>query len=141
VIWAFLLPQVAKIMAGLTQGKIESIKNLLKRKPWMRYMILGFFRRERPDDSVIIPEETVSQLLITKGGGILGRGEYLIVVEGEKMTRGFMNRFRSWFRMLVFPFYWERTVHILRLPRDANAKQTIIDTVSSILKKQAENWK
>lgn len=140
IIWAFLLPVIGKIMSGLKPGKIDTVLNLLKRMPWLRYMILGFFRSERPEDPVIIPAETVSQLLTAQRSGIFSRGEYLIIVEGEKMVSGFVKRFWSWFRMLIFPFYWERTVHIICLPRDENTKNVIVDIVASTLGMKPENW-
>jgi hypothetical protein len=140
IVWAFLLPLIGKIMSGLKPGKIETLQSLLKRKPWIKYIILGFFRSERPKDPVIISAKTVSQLLIARRGGLFHRGEYLVVVEGEKMMGGFMNRFWSWFKKLILPFYWERTIHILHLPQDPSAQKAIIDSVSSALDRQAENW-
>lgn len=140
IIWAFLLPMIGKMMRGLEPGKIETVLNLLKRMPWLRHMILGFFRSERPESPVIISSQTVSQLLITRGSGIFNRGEYLIIVEGEKMVSGLAKRFRSWFRMLIFPFYWERTVHIVCLPQEVNAKNVIVNAVSSTLGMTPQNW-
>ena len=141
LIWAFLLPVIGRILSGLKPGKTESLQKLLRRRPWVRYLILGFFRSERPMKSfVVIPAQTVSQVLVTQRGGMLNSGEYLIVVEGEKLVSGFMKRFWSWFKMLILPFYWERTVHFLCLPKDADAKKSILDAVSSTLRRQVENW-
>jgi len=141
LIWAFLLPVIGRILSGLKPGKTESLQKLLTRRPWVRYLILGFFRSERPMKSfVIIPAQTVSQVLVTQRGGMLNSGEYLIVVEGEKLVSGFMKRFWSWFKMLMLPFYWERTVHFLCLPKDAGAKKSILDVVSSTLRRQVESW-
>ena len=127
-------------MSGLKPGRTETLLNLLKRMPWLRCMILGFFRSERPEDPVIIPAQTVSQLLTAQRSGIFSRGDYLIIVEGEKMVSGFAKRLWSWFRMFIFPFYWERTVHIICLPREVNAKNIIVDTVSSTLGMTTESW-
>lgn len=141
IIWAFLLPLIGKILNRIKPHKIESLKELLKRKPWIRYLILGFFRTERVTDPfVVIPSETVNQFLASKRGGIFSKGEYLIIVEGDKMVSGFMKRFWSWFKMLILPFYWERTVHTICLPKDENKKRIIIDSISMTLNKQAENW-
>ena len=141
LIWAFLLPVIGRILSGLKPGKAESLRKLLRRRPWVRYLILGFFRSERPmKEFVVIPAQTVSQVLVTQRGGMLNSGEYLIVVEGEKLVSGFMKRFWSWFKMLILPFYWERTVHFLCLPKDADAKKSILDAVSSTLRRQIESW-
>ncbi|MGP8320877.1 MAG: hypothetical protein ACT6FE_00920 [Methanosarcinaceae archaeon] len=141
LIWAFLLPNIGRILNHLKSGKIETLQGLLKRRPWMRYLVLGFFRAERPlNPFKVIPAETVSQALITQRGGVFNRGEYLVVVEGETMVDGMMNRFWSWFKMLILPFYWERTVHILCLPKEPNAKKAILDATQAGLGKTPKNW-
>ncbi len=141
IIWAFLLPVIGKILSGLKPGKVETLQKLLKRKPWVRYIILGFFRSERPTGPlIIIPTATVSQILLAKRGGVFNRGEYLILVEGEELDSGLMNRIKSWFKITILPFYWERTAHILCLPKDANARKDVLDIVSSVFEQQVKNW-
>ncbi|MDP1817130.1 MAG: hypothetical protein Q8K92_21930, partial [Leadbetterella sp.] len=134
VIWAFLLPVIGKLLFWLQSGNGTDLQGLLKKRPWLRYLILGFLRSERPTKSyTIIPGKTVTQILTTKKGGIFNRGEYLIVVEGEKLERGFLNRIKSWVKMMIFPFYWERTVHMLHLPKDNGKRQELINTFSCSL--------
>jgi hypothetical protein len=141
IIWALLLPFIGKILNMIKPDKIDSLKELLKRKPWIRYIILGFFRAERiTDPFIIIPSTTVNQFFISKRSGIFSKGEYLVIVEGDKIVSGSLNRFWSWFKMLILPFYWERSVHIIHLPKDTNKRQIIIDSISTTLDMQAEKW-
>ena len=141
VVWAFLLPVIGKLIAWLKSESKTDLQALLKKRPWLRSLILGFLRCERATKPyTIIPGETVSQVLISKKGGVFNRGEYLIIVEGEKLERGLIKRIKSWFKMMVLPFYWERTVHIIHLPKDTGTRQELINTFSTSLGIPAENW-
>ena len=142
LIWALFLPVIGKILSGAKIGNAEPMQKLMKKYHWIRYVLLGFFRKERPADAIIlIPAKTVTQVLIVKRNWFFNRGEYLIVVEGEKLVSGLMKRFSSCFFSLMLPFYWERTVHILRLPKESDAKNKIINIVSLVLKQPIQSWK
>lgn len=98
-----------------SSAKIEA---LLRRYPWLRGVIIGFLRRDRPAYPVLIPSSSVSQAYQVRRVGLTGKRTYVVVVEGDPIAAGIGNWLVSRVKELVLPFYWERTVHILCLPKE-----------------------
>jgi hypothetical protein len=130
LIKTLLLAWIAKLLDAAKQKFLEM---MLQRHPWLRGILLGFFRRERPDYPVLIPKRSVSQVLLMRRRGLFGAQEFLVIVEGDTLQIGFKTWLAYAIKKLVFPFYWERTIHMLRL--DKKEREKIIQNVCSALDK------
>lgn len=95
--------------------------------PWIRPVALGFFRGTPPDEPVLIDRSSVSEIRTVERLGFTGRRAFLVLVEGDPLGSGpgfLVQRLARW----VLPFFWLRTVHMLRLPGgpSGNAAATAI---------------
>lgn len=133
IICTFLLAWLGPLLASSV--KIEA---LLRRYPWLRGVILGFLRSDRPLSPTLIPTACVSQVLRVRRRGLTGTKEYVVVVEGRPITKGFGAWLGLKFKQIVLPFYWERTVHMLCLPKSMSDDAKI--AVCSAFGRQATDW-
>ena len=101
------------------------IEALLRRYPWLRGVILGFLRNDRPAAPKLIPTAGVSQVLRVRRRGLTGTREYVVVVEGRPLAKGLGAWLGLRIKEIVLPFYWERTVHMLCLPKKASEENRV----------------
>jgi hypothetical protein len=133
--WALLLPWIAKVL----ESTKEYLEKLLKRFPWLRGVLLGFLRRDRPPYPVLIPKQSVNQVLIAKRKGLFGTRTFLVIVEGDPLKIGFTSWIASLIKHTILPFYWERSIHMLCIP--GNEQDHLIRTVRAALEKSPQDWK
>lgn len=95
----------------------STIETLLRRHTWLRGVIVGFLRSDRPAYPVLIPTSNLSQVYQATRLGLTGKKNYLVIVEGDPMVAGMGGWLRLSVKELILPFYWERTVHMLYLPK------------------------
>lgn len=94
-----------------------NIETLLRRHAWLRGVIIGFLRSDRPAYPVLIPTSNLSQVHQATRLGLTGKKKYLVIVEGDPIVTGIGPWLRLTLKELFLPFYWERTVHMLCLPK------------------------
>jgi hypothetical protein len=136
LIKTFLMAWIARLLDAAAQKFLEM---MLRRYPWLRGILLGFFRRERPTYPVLIPKRGVSQLLLMKRRGLFGVQEFLVIVEGDALQIGLGAWLAYQIKSLIFPFYWERTIHMLILTK--REREKVIQNICSVLDKSVTPWK
>jgi ribosomal protein L40E len=107
---------VRTLLLAWLARQLGALATLLGRYPWLRGVILGFLRRERPDYPVLIPTAGVSQFASATRRRLFTQREYLVLVEGAPLRRGLGAWLSLTLKQIVLPFYWERTVHVLYVP-------------------------
>jgi hypothetical protein len=111
---AFLTPLLAKIFSQISEKAQQSMIVFLKKHGWFRNVLLGILRNSnRPGLPVIIPKKNVSEIFVKQKWG----KKYLCVVEGDKLKPGFAEFIFLKIKQILFPYYWERTVHMILLPK------------------------
>lgn len=114
------------------------IETLLQRHPWLRGVILGFLRSDRPPHPVLIPLTNLSQVMHVTRVGLTGKKHYVVLVEGDPIVKGL----RAWLSLrvkeLVLPFYWERTVHMLCLSTADREEQ--LRTIGQATRRPVSEW-
>jgi hypothetical protein len=117
---AFLAPLLAKILSQVSMHTAEIEKNkqsiiaFLAKHGWLRNVLLGMLRNSsRPKLPVVIPKKSVSEILVRKKWG----KKYLCVIEGDKLKPEFVEFIFLKIKQILFPYYWERTVHMILLPK------------------------
>ena len=124
---------------GRSLETLSGIEKLLRRYPWLRGVILGFLRSERPEYPVLIPAASMSQILRTSRWGVFGTKEYLVVVEGDPVPKGIGVWFWLKIKQMVLPFYWERTVHMLCISNAGG--EPLVRAVCATAGKPVTEWK
>lgn len=119
LIRTLLLAWIARLLNSAAQKFLEM---MLRRYPWLRGILLGFFRRERPIYPVLIPRIGVNQVLLMKRRGLFVVQEFLVIVEGGALQIGLRAWLAYKIKKLVFPFYWERTIHMILLNKKDREK-------------------
>jgi tetratricopeptide (TPR) repeat protein len=131
LIWALFLPWFVKTLTAVTA-------QTLKLFPWLKGIVLGILRMGQPRYPVLIPKETVSQVLIVEKGWFRKR-KYLVIVEGEPLKQfGIFAGLISWVKHRL-PFYWERSVHMVGMPR--KGADELIQSICAVLEKSQSNLK
>lgn len=115
-----------------------TIEALLRRHTWLRGVIIGFLRSDRPAYPVLIPSSNLSQVHQVTRLGLTGKKNYLVIVEGDPIVAGIGNWLRLSIKELILPFYWERTVHMLYLPK-ADSGETL-RAISLAIGRPITNW-
>jgi len=114
------------------------LETLIKRFPWIRGLILGFLRKDIPVYPVLIPKESVRQVFLTKRRRLFKSQLFLIIVEGDAINRSFSAWFSYKLKSIFLPFYWERTIHMLRLY--SKDKDAVSKDLSEAVEKDVEIW-
>jgi hypothetical protein len=124
LIEVFLAPLLAKILAEIEKAQ-QSIIAFFTKYGWLRNILLGMLRNtNRPELPVVIPKKSVSEIFVKQKWG----KKYLCVVEGDKLKLGFVEFIFLKIKQILFPYYWERTVHMILLPKqEAEQVQATIE--------------
>ena len=117
---------------------LEQLAAELIRRRWIRGIVLGCLRRNRPAYPIIVPRELVTQVILTTKWGLFGKSEYLVVVEGDALEAGFNARILSFIKRLFLPFYWERTIHVLGAVKRQQGH--IFQALTAALNKKELSW-
>ncbi|MBI4658918.1 MAG: hypothetical protein HY735_08750 [Verrucomicrobia bacterium] len=119
-------------------GSLDRLAAALAQRHWVRGILLGLLRRDRPFHPIMIHRDSVSQVIITTKRGLFGSSQYLIIVEGDSLEPGLAVQIFGVIKRLFFPFYWERTVHVLALP--TRQSDVIFQTIIGVLNKDKLVW-
>jgi len=136
--WALLLPWIARPLESMVTAQ-DDLRRTLGRFPWLRGVLLGFLRLNRPAYPALIHKDSVSQVLIAKRRGLLRTNTFLVIVEGEPLKPGIRAWIASLIKHIVLPFYWERSVHMIGIPRAD--QDGLLEHISSALDSPAVEWR
>jgi hypothetical protein len=133
----FVLGLVARLVDAVSRPA-SALAELLSRQPWLRGVLQGYLRQDRPTHPAVVPAEAVSQVLRVTRRSIFGARRYLLVVEGAPIEPGWAPRWAHRLKRFALPWYWERTVHVFRI--DGTAGDQAAAAISSALKVPVLDW-
>lgn len=117
LIQVFMAPLLAKLIAMIEKAQ-KTLVAFLAKYGWLRGILLGMLRDSgRPTTPIVIHKKAVSGIQVARKWGLFGTQQYLLVVEGDALIPGLGEFISMKLKQIVFPYYWERTVHFFLLPK------------------------
>jgi hypothetical protein len=113
IVEVFLTAFLAKVFSQF-EKKQQLMIDLLAKNGWLRNILLGMLRHERPGLPIVIPKKCISEVFVKEK---LGK-KYFCVVEGDKLKTGFVEFIFLKIKQNILPYYWERTVHMFLIPKE-----------------------
>lgn len=117
LIQALMAPLLANILAQVQKTQ-QALVAFLAKYGWLRGIMLGMIRDgNRPDLPIVIPKKGVTEVVLKNKWSLFGSKMFLLIIEGDKLKPGLSEYISLKMKQIFFPYYWERTVHMILMPK------------------------
>lgn len=134
IITLYLFKLVLSLVFSLVLLILAPVIDMLAEKymdrEWFKRMYMGLYREVNQPGFLVVPWENVTDVAIHEKKGLLGKTEYLKIIEGEVFSYGFFSNIKHQLLALLLPAYWRQSALYVQLPKNSDERSAFIEAVN-----------